>query len=424
MQRHERVLEIGAGSGYMAALLAHKAQHVTTLEIDPELARLASDNLQRAWVMNVTRASQADALATACPTTARSTSSCCRARSPRCRARCSAQLKPGGRLTAIVGQLPIMRPCSSRAASDAGHSTRRAVRHRRAAPDRLRRAERASSSDARRSAGPELVDLRRAAARRRGTPLLLLDVREPWEVELAAIRLDGATTRVRSRWAASRTRLDRARSGRSLSSASVITAPAARRSSHSWSAAASARSITSPAASTPGRATVDPDVAALLTATERHIEPQGTACPSRPHAARRSASRRADRAPRGARRRARPRRGARRRAGADRCSSSTRPRTRYDATYLAARALADSAPYRVEQAEALLRPSASLGGSVARGRRPTRRSAAELRQQQPRRSSLNGRQPLFNRANDATDRAGRAVARRRRAPTSTAPSRT
>ena len=54
VQRHERVLEIGAGSGYMAALLAHKAQHVTTLEIDPELARLASENLKRAWVMNAT----------------------------------------------------------------------------------------------------------------------------------------------------------------------------------------------------------------------------------------------------------------------------------------------------------------------------------------------------------------------------------
>ena len=55
VQRHERVLEVGAGSGYMAALLAHKAQHVTTLEIDPELARFASDNLRRAWVMNVDR---------------------------------------------------------------------------------------------------------------------------------------------------------------------------------------------------------------------------------------------------------------------------------------------------------------------------------------------------------------------------------
>src|SRR4051794_18192589 len=45
VQRHERVLEIGTGSGYMAALLAHKAQHVTTLEIDPDLAQLARDNL-------------------------------------------------------------------------------------------------------------------------------------------------------------------------------------------------------------------------------------------------------------------------------------------------------------------------------------------------------------------------------------------
>ena len=54
VQRHERVLEVGAGSGYMAALLAQKAQHVTTLEIDPELARFASDNLKRAWVMNAT----------------------------------------------------------------------------------------------------------------------------------------------------------------------------------------------------------------------------------------------------------------------------------------------------------------------------------------------------------------------------------
>nr|MDQ2734665.1 protein-L-isoaspartate O-methyltransferase [Pseudomonadota bacterium] len=54
VQRHERVLEVGAGSGYMAALLAHKAQHVTTLEIIPELARFAADNLRRAWIGNAT----------------------------------------------------------------------------------------------------------------------------------------------------------------------------------------------------------------------------------------------------------------------------------------------------------------------------------------------------------------------------------
>src|ERR1700704_2428463 len=42
--KHERVLEIGTGSGYMAALLAHKAQHVTTFEIDADLARFATPN--------------------------------------------------------------------------------------------------------------------------------------------------------------------------------------------------------------------------------------------------------------------------------------------------------------------------------------------------------------------------------------------
>ena len=52
VQKHEKVLEIGAGSGYMAALLAHRAQRVITLEINPELAALARANLQMAGVHN------------------------------------------------------------------------------------------------------------------------------------------------------------------------------------------------------------------------------------------------------------------------------------------------------------------------------------------------------------------------------------
>ena len=43
IKSHETVLEIGAGSGYMAALMAHKARHVTTVEISPELKALADD---------------------------------------------------------------------------------------------------------------------------------------------------------------------------------------------------------------------------------------------------------------------------------------------------------------------------------------------------------------------------------------------
>ncbi|MGI4720464.1 MAG: protein-L-isoaspartate O-methyltransferase family protein [Janthinobacterium lividum] len=54
VKKHENVLEIGTGSGYMAALLAHKARHVTTVEIQPEAATLARENLARAGITNVT----------------------------------------------------------------------------------------------------------------------------------------------------------------------------------------------------------------------------------------------------------------------------------------------------------------------------------------------------------------------------------
>jgi protein-L-isoaspartate(D-aspartate) O-methyltransferase len=53
VKKHENVLEIGTGSGYMAALLAHKARHVTTVEIQPESVTLAKENLAKAGVTNV-----------------------------------------------------------------------------------------------------------------------------------------------------------------------------------------------------------------------------------------------------------------------------------------------------------------------------------------------------------------------------------
>lgn len=53
VKKHEQVLEIGAGSGYMAALLAHKARHVTTVEISPELKAMAEKNLADYGVTNV-----------------------------------------------------------------------------------------------------------------------------------------------------------------------------------------------------------------------------------------------------------------------------------------------------------------------------------------------------------------------------------
>ncbi len=47
------VLEVGSGSGYMAALLASKAEYVHTVEIDPVLAETARRNLRQAGVINV-----------------------------------------------------------------------------------------------------------------------------------------------------------------------------------------------------------------------------------------------------------------------------------------------------------------------------------------------------------------------------------
>lgn len=51
--KSDSVLEIGTGSGYFAALLAARCEWVRTVEIAPELVKLASDNLARNGVENV-----------------------------------------------------------------------------------------------------------------------------------------------------------------------------------------------------------------------------------------------------------------------------------------------------------------------------------------------------------------------------------
>ena len=80
---------------------------MTTLEIDPELARFAADNLKRAWVTNAT-VLNADASKGPPPDGPFDVIvlSGSVAEVP---AALLGQLKPGGRLAAIVGQLPVMR---------------------------------------------------------------------------------------------------------------------------------------------------------------------------------------------------------------------------------------------------------------------------------------------------------------------------
>jgi protein-L-isoaspartate(D-aspartate) O-methyltransferase len=91
----------------MAALLAHKAQHVTTLEIDPDLARFARANLQRAGVMNATvvEADGANGWRSEAPFDVMVLSGSVAALPEAL----LAQLKTGGRLVAIVGHEPVMR---------------------------------------------------------------------------------------------------------------------------------------------------------------------------------------------------------------------------------------------------------------------------------------------------------------------------
>lgn len=130
VQKHETVLEIGTGSGYMAALLGHRGRHVTTLEIDPALAASASINLQRGGIANadvvvadgagyLTGALQADeALAGPFDVIVLSGSV---AAVPQA---LLALLRVGGRLSTIVGDEPVMRATLvTRVAQDAWRTT-------------------------------------------------------------------------------------------------------------------------------------------------------------------------------------------------------------------------------------------------------------------------------------------------------------
>ncbi|MCX8146026.1 MAG: protein-L-isoaspartate O-methyltransferase [Azovibrio sp.] len=103
----DKVLEIGTGSGYMAALLAARAEHVVSLEIRPELADMARANLARAGITNVSveTADGAAGFAARGPYDVIMISGGI----PAVPEAILKQLRPGGRLAAIVGQPPVMR---------------------------------------------------------------------------------------------------------------------------------------------------------------------------------------------------------------------------------------------------------------------------------------------------------------------------
>ncbi|WP_322403066.1 protein-L-isoaspartate O-methyltransferase [Massilia luteola] len=106
VKKHETVLEIGTGSGYMAALLAHRAAKVTTVEINPETAEQAKKNLANAGIHNVTveTGNGAQGWEKGAPYDAIVISGALEVL-PEAILK---QVKVGGRIAAIVGQAPVM----------------------------------------------------------------------------------------------------------------------------------------------------------------------------------------------------------------------------------------------------------------------------------------------------------------------------
>jgi len=106
VRKSDRVLEIGSGSGYMAALLAAHGERVWSVEIVPELAKLARDNLARQHITNVTV--EVGNGARGWPGHAPYNVIMVSGSLPYLPKELLSQLKVGGRLFAVVGEAPAM----------------------------------------------------------------------------------------------------------------------------------------------------------------------------------------------------------------------------------------------------------------------------------------------------------------------------
>ena len=103
----ERVLEIGAGSGFLTACLAAVSAHVEAIEVFPELAELSKSNLATLSIGN-THVVTADALSLAPDARKRYGAIAMTASMPLFDDRFQRQLEIGGRLFVIVGEAPVM----------------------------------------------------------------------------------------------------------------------------------------------------------------------------------------------------------------------------------------------------------------------------------------------------------------------------
>jgi protein-L-isoaspartate(D-aspartate) O-methyltransferase len=120
-QRHEKVLEIGTGAGFLTAMLGHRAQRVISLESDPALARQAAENLKHAGVLNVSvREAEGSA---GCAADAPFDAILLSGSVAEVPAALLTQLKVGGRLVGIVGEEPVMRAVKIVRTSETAYTT-------------------------------------------------------------------------------------------------------------------------------------------------------------------------------------------------------------------------------------------------------------------------------------------------------------
>jgi protein-L-isoaspartate(D-aspartate) O-methyltransferase len=120
-----RVLEIGTGSGYQAAVLATLAGEVYTIEIVPELARSSAETLKRLGYRNIIPRQGNGYLGW--PEKAPFDRIMLTAAPPQLPQALIDQLKPGGKLLAPVGRTPLDQELVLVEKSMSGEITKRSI---------------------------------------------------------------------------------------------------------------------------------------------------------------------------------------------------------------------------------------------------------------------------------------------------------
>ena len=106
IRKTDRVLEVGTGSGYLTALMSHRAAHVVSVEISPALAAFGRANLERHGAENVTL--EIGDASHGWPSRAPYDVIVLTGSTPILPRSFIEQLAVGGRLFAVVGEPPVM----------------------------------------------------------------------------------------------------------------------------------------------------------------------------------------------------------------------------------------------------------------------------------------------------------------------------